>query len=117
MEPRSFCGCCDAIDLGITSSRSAIEIRGLRLRRGGFRLRIDSLRVEPGELVVLIGRNGAGKSTLLNAIGGHLGADTVSGEDGDIELQATTPCGRRRPGASSYEGLDRRGTLSVPVNI
>ena len=59
----------------MTSSRAAIQIRGLRLRRGGFRLRIDSLRVQPGELVVLIGRNGAGKSTLLDAIGGQVGAD------------------------------------------
>ncbi len=31
-----------------------------------------SLRVEPGEIVALIGRNGAGKSTLLNTISGLL---------------------------------------------
>lgn len=65
----------------MTSNRAAIEIRGLRLRRGGFSLRLDRLRVEPGELVVLIGRNGAGKSTLLEAIGGQIGADR-----GQIEI-------------------------------
>ena len=67
----------------MTSNRAAIQIRDLRLRRGGFGLRIDRLRVEPGELVVLIGRNGAGKSTLLEAIGGQIETD-----GGQIEISA-----------------------------
>lgn len=62
----------------MTSRPAAIAVRELRLRRGGFELRIDRLRVEPGELAVLIGRNGAGKSTLLDAIGGQIG--TVRGQ-------------------------------------
>ena len=67
----------------MTSKAPAIGISGLRLRRGGFDLEIDRLRVEPGELAVLIGRNGAGKSTLLDAVGGQIGADS-----GRIEIFA-----------------------------
>ncbi|MCC6183974.1 MAG: ABC transporter ATP-binding protein, partial [Microthrixaceae bacterium] len=42
------------------------------------------LRLDPGEVVGLIGTNGAGKSTLLNAIGGYVpstGTITVLGRD------------------------------------
>jgi iron complex transport system ATP-binding protein len=70
-------------DERIVTDRTAIEVRRLRLRRGRFRLEIENLRVEPGELVVLIGRNGAGKSTLLDAIGGQITADR-----GQIEIFA-----------------------------
>lgn len=65
------------------ADRTAIKIRRLRLRRGEFGLEIERLHVEPGELVVLIGRNGAGKSTLLDAIGGQIPA-----AGGQIEIFA-----------------------------
>ncbi len=37
-----------------------------------------SLRIEPGEIVVILGANGAGKSTLLKAIGGIVQAESGS---------------------------------------
>ena len=47
-----------------------LEVRNLSVRFGGL-LAIESLSVEPGETVSIIGRNGVGKSTLLATIMGH----------------------------------------------
>ena len=56
-----------------------LEIRDLEVYYGRvYALKKVTARVDPGELVTLIGANGAGKSTLLNAISGLVPA--VSGE-------------------------------------
>ena len=64
----------------------ALDIRGLEYRypgRDGFTLRVPSLRLDPGEQVVLTGRSGSGKSTLLHLIAGlidpHQGEVSVAG--------------------------------------
>lgn len=54
---------------------ASLELRGVRLRRGGATI-LDTveLRVEPG-LHALVGVNGAGKSTLLRALAGLVRPD------------------------------------------
>ena len=53
------------------SDTSALEVRGLRLRRpAGFRLEVEQLAVLRGEVLALLGPNGAGKSTLLQTLAG-----------------------------------------------
>ncbi len=50
---------------------SAIEIAGLKVRRGARVVLADlSLRVEPGSVTALLGPSGCGKSTLMRAIVG-----------------------------------------------
>jgi heme exporter protein A len=58
-----------------------ITVSDLRLERGGKTVLTGfSLKVEPGEALVLLGPNGSGKTTLLRALGGLV--RPVSGEIG-----------------------------------
>jgi putative ABC transport system ATP-binding protein len=61
---------------------------------GDFRLRIDELKVSPGEKIAFIGPSGSGKTTLLNLISGilkpHVGHIQVG--DQDISKLADSPC-------------------------
>lgn len=55
----------------MTSPNTSIECRQISLHReDGYVLRDITLRIEPGELFVLLGRSGSGKSSLLRIIAG-----------------------------------------------
>jgi energy-coupling factor transporter ATP-binding protein EcfA2 len=74
---------------------AAVEVRGLwhELEAGVAILRGIDLRVEPGELVALMGRNGAGKSTFLRHLKG-LAEQTR----GSIELSGEVALLLQNPG-------------------
>lgn len=78
-------------------ARPAVELRGVRVVRGGrTTLEIDELTIGSGELVAVVGPNGSGKSTLLQVVNGLLpaarGALTVLGQ----KLVSRTALGIRR---------------------
>jgi ABC-2 type transport system ATP-binding protein len=56
----------------------AIEVDGLRVRRGTFTLEVPRWRVAAGTVVGVVGANGAGKSTLLELLPGFYATDEGS---------------------------------------
>ena len=53
---------------------STLQVEGLRAGYGPINVLHDiALRVEPGEIVVILGANGAGKTTTMRAISGAIG--------------------------------------------
>jgi branched-chain amino acid transport system ATP-binding protein len=96
-----------------------LEITGLASRYGRIpALSGIDLRVEPGELVALVGANGAGKTTLLRAISGVQpscgGAIRFDGHD----LARLTPRERVKLGIVQVpEGRQVFGPMSVEDNL
>lgn len=97
-----------------------LEVRGLAASYGKHRaLEGVSLRVSPGEIVVILGANGAGKSTLLKSICG-ICEGSVSG---DVSIDGTELSGLK-PNLIVEEGMalvpEGRGIfpdLSVQENL
>jgi branched-chain amino acid transport system ATP-binding protein len=65
---------------------SALEVTGLEVAYAGAGLGVQgvSLRVEPGQVVAMLGANGAGKTTTLRAISGFLPSDSAHMTRGSI---------------------------------
>src|SRR5690554_4713354 len=96
-----------------------LEVHGLEIRYGAV-LAVEALdlRVDKGEIVVLIGANGAGKSSVLNAVAGLVRASA-----GEVALDGVTitkrhPADRVRDGlALVIEGRGVFADMSVRENL
>ena len=100
-------------------SDHTLEVAGLSAWYGEARVLTDvDLRVEPGEVVTLVGRNGAGKTTLLRSVMGlHRQAEGAVSWGGS-ELGKASPDKRARAGLGWVP--DDRGiyaTLTVAENL
>lgn len=64
-----------------------INLEGIKLRQGGFNLRVDRLSLEKGSLIAVMGNNGSGKSTFLTLLSGlksFTGIYTLDGQSFNI---------------------------------
>jgi branched-chain amino acid transport system ATP-binding protein len=100
-------------------SDHTLEIAGLSAWYGEAKVLTDvDLRVEPGEVVTLVGRNGAGKTTLLRSVMGlHRQVEGVIRLDGRA-LDRTSPDSRAKAGIGWVP--DDRGiyaSLTVSENL
>jgi branched-chain amino acid transport system ATP-binding protein len=98
---------------------SLLEVSGLNSYYGDSHILFDvSLRVEPHEVVALLGRNGAGKSTTLKSLMG-----VVTPRSGSVRLEGIEIAGRKSH-AIARAGMqlvheERRifGSLDVEENL
>ena len=73
-----------------------IELLDFRAGYKGIeKIRVDSLRIRPGEILGLLGRNGSGKSTFLRALVGIISYDGHALLD-EKEISAMTHLERAR---------------------
>lgn len=96
-----------------------LDVQGLRTFYGRAQILFDvALRVDPGEVVVLLGRNGAGKSTTLKTIAGLVpaAAGTVRFDGADVTAVPTHQIVRRGLG---YVPEERRifTELTIDENL
>jgi ATP-binding cassette subfamily C protein CydD len=83
----------DPDDLAATSAATALDVRGLTVRRPDVVIGPFDLHAEPGTVVVLAGPSGSGKSSIIAALRGvlpHDGVVTVPGPAGAPVAERTT---------------------------
>jgi branched-chain amino acid transport system ATP-binding protein len=101
------------------TATDALVVEGLSAGYGDTQVLWDvELRIEPGEIVALIGSNGAGKSTLLGAISGIVRTWGGRVRYGDVALTGREPDQVVRAGVVQIpQGRRLFGSLTVEENL
>jgi branched-chain amino acid transport system ATP-binding protein len=96
-----------------------LEVKGLKVSYGGINaVKGVDLRVDPGELVTLIGANGAGKTTTLKALAGLLRPAAGSIHYNGVDITARPAFELVRQGLALVpEGRGVFGRLTVEENL
>lgn len=100
--------------------RDGLSVTGVAKAFGAVAALIDAnIRIEPGEIVSLVGDNGAGKSTLVKIISGVLSADAGTFHlDGAVRPFFDAPGDARAAGVVTvYQDLALVETLPVVENV
>jgi ABC-type sugar transport system ATPase subunit len=100
-------------------SAATVEAVGIAKAYPGVQaLRGASLRVDPGEIVGLVGKNGAGKSTLIKVLAGVVRADAGSIRIAGDEVALSGPADATAHGlAFVHQELTHAPALTVAENI
>jgi len=82
-----------------------LSVRGLRKKRAGFELIVESLKLSEGEKIAIVGPNGSGKSTLLEILAGFILPD-----EGQVLVCGYSPSQALKRGLIGYSFQE----LSLP---
>ena len=106
-------------DGGGTTPPPIVEMRGIyKFYGGNAALRGVDFRVEPGQVVALLGDNGAGKSTLIKILSGAQMLDEGEVLIDGRPVQITSPAQAKQLGIETvYQDLALCDNLDVPTNI
>lgn len=98
---------------------SALELRNISKHFGAIQaLKNVSLRIEPGEVVGLMGDNGAGKSTLVKVIAGNFAPSAGEVLISDEKKEFHKPLDAQRAGIEVvYQDLAICNNLSAASNV
>ncbi len=101
------------------SQHPLVHMRGIvKSYPGVLALRGVDLRVDPGQVMGLVGENGAGKSTLLKVLAGAVPADAGTVEIDGTPLELRNPRDSQQAGiAVIYQELMLAEHLSVAENV
>jgi len=96
-----------------------LKAEGIRKSYGSLKvLKGVTLRVEKGEVVVIVGASGAGKSTLINMLSGRILSDSGQVELDQQVINFNNPLAAKRAGVSIIaQELELVPTLSILENI
>ncbi len=90
-----------------------IELKNLSYRRNDFCLNVDSLYIQEGEKVALMGENGCGKSTLINLMTGLIEPENASVFYADKEIGKLSHLDR----AKIFSILPQFADISFPFSV
>ena len=90
-----------------------VDVQGLLVRRGAFRLELPAWRVAAGQVVGVVGPNGAGKTTLLEAVAGLRPVDA-----GSVRVFGLDPWARPVEVRSALGFMsDDMPVFTVPISV
>jgi len=89
-----------------------LDLRDIVAKRAEFRLSIESLKINRGEMIAIVGNNGSGKSTFLSVLGGLLSYSGIY-RINDSEFGELDKKDRHR----LISLLPQEGSLSMPFDV
>ena len=99
------------------SPSAAFEVSGVTVSRGTASVRLESLRIEAGNVVAVTGHNGCGKSTLFSMLAAAPCAQSPVPLPDSVSVTVEAGAFLRLPGAAATETVTETASLEDRVRV